>query len=497
MALRRSAWLIAGLVVLGAVTMNGVKQLSGPQYQATGRVLLSSTDLASGLAGIDSVYVDPSRRDSAETNIANSPPLYEYAAQQAGGRLGTGSELDASTTASANNNIVAFVSTSGDQEQAQAIANAVADAYPQWRADVSGKAIESAIIRLREQIQQSGANTELQDELRRLQLLKTLTTTNTLLVDPASRAVRTTPNPVRDTLLGATLGLLIALLVVGARELLDTRVRSEVDVEEILGTPVLATVHTLPKSLRDTVVGGTSTRFSDEYDLLAATIRQMFDGHDGPVHIAVTSALPGEGKTTTTANLASALARRGESVVLADFDLRNPRLGALFSIPKNVPGVTELLFGYAELDSALWNIPLNGDGAVTAGSLVAHGSRHVVSAHDHVGSLTVLPGGRSTARSASAASFARLPELLSEIDAGADFVVIDTPPALIVSGMTELGPTIDAAIVVARQGTVTRRQLRTLNQQTRSWRPKLIGAVLNDVPRQESELAYGSYYGRV
>ena len=156
------------------------------------------------------------------------------------------------------------------------------------------------------------------------------------------------------------IGLVIALLVVGARELFDTSVRSESDVEDVLEAPVLATIESLPRQLRVSVLGGDGGRFNDEYELLAANVAQIFDGHDGAVHLAVTSALNGEGKTTTAANLAAALARRGSRVVLADFDLRKPAVSEFMGIPRSAAGVNDFLSGSADLRSVLWRVEPNG-----------------------------------------------------------------------------------------------------------------------------------------
>jgi Mrp family chromosome partitioning ATPase len=108
------------------------------------------------------------------------------------------------------------------------------------------------------------------------------------------------------------------------------------------------------------------------------------------------------------------------------------------------------------------------------------------------GSLTVMPGG--VVRRESVPRFAKLPALLDSLPPGADFVVIDTPPALIVAGMAELAQSVDAVIVVVRHGVVHRRRLRALGRQARSWRARLLGAVLNDSPGDVGYLNY--YYGR-
>src|SRR4029453_19375377 len=94
----------------------------------------------------------------------------------------------------------------------------------------------------------------LDQQLQRLQVLKTLSSGDTLFVEPGGGAVKTTPKPVSDSLLGAALGLVVALLVVGGRELFDTTVRSESDVEDALEAPVLATIESMPRRLRTSVL---------------------------------------------------------------------------------------------------------------------------------------------------------------------------------------------------------------------------------------------------
>src|SRR5439155_1060342 len=86
-------------------------------------------------------------------------------------------------------------------------------------------------------------------------------------------ATKTSPAPVKDTLLGFSIGLVIALLVVALREAVDTTVRSESDIEELLSAPVLATVRTLPRRTRMVTYGRHEAAYSDAYPLLAACRR--------------------------------------------------------------------------------------------------------------------------------------------------------------------------------------------------------------------------------
>ena len=497
-ALRRSALLIVGVVLLGIVGYDVMRLAAGPEYLARARVVLSNSDLSSSVLGITPQYVDPSRQDQAEQNLVDSPELYSYAAARADGRVGTGPQLAAAVVATASNNVINFSAKTSNPERSELLVSAVASAYPSWRARVTGHAIDVAIVQVRDQISRFGKTPQLQSRLQQLQLFKNLIAGDTLFVENATSATKTAPKPLTDSIVGAAIGLVIALLIVGGRELFDTTVRSESDVEDALDAPVLASIESLPRRLRDSVLDSKGGRFNDEYELLAAKVAQIFDGHQGVVQLAVTSAVPGEGKTTTAANLAAALARRDANVLLADFDIRRPAVSQFMGIPRSAAGVNELLSNSIDVRSLLWRISPNGEeatgqnggGSGSAGAQPVPRRRKVAVGTE--GSLVVLPGGKAQ-RSAAAQPFVKLPSLLERLPAEVDYVVIDTPPALLVSGMAELAQSVDAVIVVVRHGMVHRRRLRALGRQARSWRARLIGAVLNDSPADDG---YLNYYGR-
>jgi Mrp family chromosome partitioning ATPase len=498
--LRRSVVLIVGVVIMSILAMNLIRQLGGAQYESHARVVLNSSDFSSAALGINPVYRDPARQDQAEQNLVDSPQLYVYAAARAGGQAGTASDLEANTTATVANNVVDFTSTTSDPDHSARIVNVVASAYPHWRAQVQGHSVDTAIAQVQQQIARVGQTAELTKQLQQLRILKTVSAADTLFVEQATGATKTTPKPLNDSILGGVIGLVIALLIVGGRELFDTTVRSEADVEDALEAPVLATIESIPRRLRAALLGQSGGRFNDEYQLLAANIAQVFDNHEGTVQLAVTSALPGEGKTTTATNLAAALSRRGAHVVLADFDLRKPAVSDLVGIPRGAAGVAELLTGAADLKSVLWRVQPNGEGWHVEGNgadLTTQRRRRPVPGapqdlQSSEGSLAVMPGGAT--RLETAPRFAHLPALLERLPPELDFIIVDTPPALLVAGMAELAQSVDAVIVVVRHGVVHRRRLRTLGRQARSWRARLLGAVLNDSPGDEGYLNY--YYGR-
>ena len=490
-ALRRSLPLIVALVVLGAVAMNLFTQLRGPQYEANARVLLTTSEVTALLTGTQPVFLDPDQVQDTAVALADSPVLYERVAAQTGGRLGTADELDDATSVNGDeDNVVAFSTTTSDEGRARQIVNAVSTEYLRWRSEIAGEQVQRAVTALRQRVAREPAGSaqrqELEDRLSELEVLASVPSPNAVLVQRATGATKTSPAPVRDTLLGAMIGLMLALLLVGIREALDTKIRSEEDIEELLDTPVLATVQSLPRRSRMVMFGRNEELYGDSYGLLAANLVQS-DGARRPRVIAVTSAIANEGKTTTAANLAVAMARRGANVVLADFDVRKPSVAEVFRIPTSAPGVAQLIAGQADVRDVLWDVSLNG-----LAPEVASFGRNGDTA-DAAGSLRVVPAGTQL-RSGSVAQSPQVPTVLEELGtlADADVIMLDTPPALVTVEMAELSRRVDAVILVVRQGRVSRRSLRALARQTKGWKAKITGAVLTDAPQEERH----SYYYR-
>jgi Mrp family chromosome partitioning ATPase len=491
-AIRRAIPVTIVLVVFGIVAMNAVKQLQGARYGASAKVALQTIDLGAMLTGIDPGFVDPERQVETALALARSPEVYRRAARRLPDADRTSSELSDMTAVggSDESDIITFTTTADSRRESIAVVNVVASAYVNWRADISASTIRTAIRRVQARLAAPGApRVTLQQDLERLRTLETLNSGGSTVIERPTKASQVSPSPVRDSMLGGAIGLVVALLLAAAREALNTRVRSEGDVEDVLGKPVLATIQTLPRRVGLVTVGRHETRFGDTYGLLAANLMQIRGDSGGKV-LAVTSAIAGEGKTTTASNLAVALALRGQNVLLADFDLRKPSLGMLFRIPADSPGVLQLVDGRAKRNDALWAVPLNG--ATPSGRAQAPGTwsengwgRSV----DEPGWLRIVPSGGHE-RGARIARSPRIPGLLTELGESADLVIIDTPPALATVEMAELAPHIDLVLVVVRHGRVTRRSLQTLSRQAEGWRAEIVGAVITDSPPESDEYYY-------
>lgn len=499
-AIRRALPLGLALIALGAIAMVALREYQGPRYEASADVLVSTDNTQYVLAGIDPPYVDPERVIQNAVAIAGSGELYTRAAARLGNSIGTGSDLSAATSVSSSRgtDVITFATAAKDSDKAIAIANAVARAYEGFRSDLKLRDIRQAIARLSNELPETAAAQRgpLREQIDRLELLATVNASDARVIEPATYAVQTNPRPVRDAVSGAAIGLVIALLIAGAREALNTRVRSDADVESLLDAPVLASIQTLPKRTKLVTLGGRhEPRFSDAYALLAANLGRLWRD-ESPVALAITSAVKGEGKTTTAANLAVAFARRGARVILADFDVRKPSLAPLFRIPGTAPGVVQLVTGKAQLKDTMWEVSLNGSGpgrvvAVPVGVAQAM-ERKVGGKNDGspsgAGSLRVIPSG-GTVRGVALAHSPQVNQLIERLKNEADIVLLDTPPALLTVEMAELARAVDLVLVVARQGHVTRRSLQALSRQASGWKAEVVGAVVTDTPAEDD------YYG--
>jgi polysaccharide biosynthesis transport protein len=496
-AIRRALPLTVVLLLLGAVAVNTKKQLDGAQYSTNARVVLSTSDLSAAVTGGDAEFIDPERAADTALALANSPQVYQRAAR-ALGKPGEGGSVRGATTVTGDKDrdILDFTVTTGDPDEAVRTANAVVNAYVAWRADLSSAAIRRAIRQIQARFETSprGNRTVLQEQLERLRVMETLNSGGATVVDRATRAPKISPNPTKDTMLGLALGFVIAVLLSAVREAMNTRVRSEADVEEALGKPVLASIQTLPKRANLVTVGRHMARFGDIYALLAANIMQIH-GQNRPLTLAVTSSIASEGKTTTAANLALAMAMRGQRVVLVDFDLRKPSVDRMFRIPPQSTGVIHLIDGTAELEATLWNVPLNGAVPQAQRESVELFSGNGGSAGEfsiegeQPGSLRVVPAG-GMERGARVARSPQVRELLAKLQQMADVVVLDTPPALATVEMAELSRNIDLVLVVVRHGQVSRRSIVALNRQSEGWQAEIAGAVMTGSPAEEDDYYY-------
>lgn len=323
--------------------------------------------------------------------------------------------------------------------------------------------------------------------------------TNITIVDPA----RPQANPVRPRpllyvelglLIGAFLGMGIAYLI----ESIDNRVSSLTEVEEITGFAVIGVIPEFEREQRER--RARLREKSESQQLMKASNGDLRDSsawvltHPNsiaaeafrslrtavflskaggvPKTILVTSCIPAEGKSTVSSNLAITIAQHGKKVVVIEADMRRPTMTHVLNLPDNAVnvGLSNVLAGTTSLDEAL----IRGVGVENLDVLVA-GPRPPLPS-ELLGSLN-------------------FDAMLDELRSRYDVVVIDSPPALLITDAVSLSPRADAIVWVVRAGSVTRPYLTRATQLIQRGRMDVIGFVLNRFDRQADPYGYGYGYG--
>ena len=190
-----------------------------------------------------------------------------------------------------------------------------------------------------------------------------LQTSNAYLVEPADAADQISPLPVRTGLLALTLSLILGVGLAFLYETLDTRVRSADEIATRLGLPQLARIpaprRKISKKNGLVTIEEPNSANAEAFRILRTNL-DFVDLDRQARMIMVTSAVEGEGKSTTAANLAVTLARSGRRVVLVDLDTRRPFLHEFFGLERE-DGLTRVALGYSELDVALKRVALSND----------------------------------------------------------------------------------------------------------------------------------------
>lgn len=341
---------------------------------------------------------------------------------------------------------------------------------------------EADLIRLQsELVQLRQVYDRLVESYENIRLAESQSTSNIVITEPATppeEPVR--PRSLRDTALGAILGLLLALGVVFLIEYLDNSIRSPEQIETALQLPVigLITRTNLPRTKGSTTPGVSAAAeliaireprspVTEAFRALRTNIQ--IAGIDRPIRtLLVTSAGPDEGKSVVAANLAVVMAQAGREVVLLDADLRRPRVAQLFS-QHDYAGLPATLLD----DSAQWPQTL----MPTA-----------------VDNLMTVPAGNPPPNPSELLGSRRMQEFLTVLGEHCTTIVIDSPPLLAVADALVLAPQMDGAVVVVQYGRTHLRAAQQAVSQLQQAGARVLGVVLNQVPIGRRGYGYGYGY---
>ena len=397
---------------------------------------------------------------------------------------------DVSASAVTGTNVIEVAVRSTDPKRAAAAADEYANAYITFKRkqavdDVLGAAtqVKDKITQLEGQLaalpadssQRDGLEQQItlfQQQLDQLQVGASLKTGGAQLVAQAQVPdTPVEPQPLRNTLLALAVGLVLGIAIAFLVDHFDDRIRSKEDFEEASpGVAVIGLVPPVPGWSEVTeehlaTVELSASPMAESYRSVRTAIQ--FLAIESPVKVLqITSPVPGEGKTTTAANLAVVFASTGTRTVLIDCDLRRPRLNRFFGLP-NEPGLTDVLLGRAQVEEVVRPVP-------------------------DIPGLWLLPAGVKASNPSELLATASFARLIESVELSSDFVIVDSPPLLPVTDGLVVASRVDATILIATTGQTTRRNIRRSMELCRQVDAPIVGAILNKVSEQE-QYAYSRY----
>jgi succinoglycan biosynthesis transport protein ExoP len=506
--------LIGALVVAAAVGGFVLSSLRPDQYTATAtmRVLDPNADkvFADG-----QLRVDPARDVETQLQLLRSDDLRADVDQA----LGEAARVidGVSVSAVGSTDLISISVTSQDPQVAADAANAFASIYVQERMEQVASGFTSRAEELRSKAADldtqiraidvelgAGDIAELEVEAKVDTRQSLMSQRNDLLtvatqqeVEAATRSgnvevaetasvptAPSSPDPVRDAVLAAGLALALGIGLAFLLDRLDDKVHTTEDVERIAGgVPVIGAIpvysaqgrrqRRISGSTRRTLVPLSSTA-AESYRALRSNLRFSAVGVKRTT-ILLTSSEGSEGKSTVAANLAVVLAESGLRVVLVSADLRKPTLSSFFGVPETELGLTSVLVGDASLVDSMRMVTL------------ASGR-----------SLYVLPAGPLPQNPAEVLGSQAMRDVLQTIErAGADFILVDSPPILPVADALALSQFSDGVLVLTVAGRTPNTHLLQTVDRLRQVNAEIIGIVMNGIPTKgRYARSYGGYtYG--
>lgn len=518
---RRRKWIILQAVVLVPIAAALYSASHSPVYGATASVLLSRTNLANSLTGIQdpSQFTQDTTLVQTQAQLARVPEIARRSIVALGDRSMTLQEFlgESSVSTSPNTDIIGFHFVSGDPLLAARAATEYAQQYTQYRRGLDTASLEGARREVSNRIDQlvsqgdsrTALYTTLVEREQQLRTMEALQTSNANVVQTAERARKIGPRPGHAALLGLFLGIMLGAALAFLRETLDTRVRNAQEIGARLVLPLLARIPEPPKRLRSedrlAMLDEPTGIHAEPFRVMRTNLEFATLGRDVK-SIMITSAVEQEGKSTTIANLAIALARGGQNVILVDLDLRRPYLEKFFDLHDR-PGITQVVLGRASLDEALVRVPImqakpsaqlrprydmsggaNGEEEGNGnGNGIGNGNGNGVH-----GRLLVLGSGPIPPDPGEFVASNGLAVVLAELRDSADIVLVDAPPVLHVGDAMVLSAKVDAMMLVTRMEKVRRPMLAEVHRVVDATPTPKLGFVITGA---EAEDGYGYGYG--
>ena len=431
-------WILILTIVLAGLATGGVfSYLSPVEYAASSTLYVSAQADASGTASAYQGSLLSEQRVKSYQVLATSSRVANNVATSGQSKL-TPSEIQKRVSVSAESDTVllTITVTGGSAEEATALGNAITDSFVQ---------LVSAL--------EQPANQALAPPVV------------VRVVQPAeATSSPVAPNTALNLAVGAFLGLFFGLGFAYLCEVSDTSIKSAAQVKDIAAVSVLGTIAAdsrglTPGSTLDSLSVSTREGFKQ-----LRTSLQYVDVDTQMKTFLISSGSPGEGKTSTSIFLSSALSQAGYRVLLVDADLRRPRVAENVQVDGAV-GLTTVLARRIDARAAIQKVSRFG--------------------------LSVLASGETPPNPSELLGSSRMKDCLDRFRLEYDIVLIDAPPVLAFTDAAALAAKVDGVVLVLAYGTTTRTSLAQSIENFSSVGARLAGVVLNKAP--VSKQSYGDY----
>jgi non-specific protein-tyrosine kinase len=318
--------------------------------------------------------------------------------------------------------------------------------------------------------QYQNSNYYLMQSYEQVKLAEAQSTSLVLQKDPAvPQRSPIQPQPVRSALLAAVVGLMIAAGIVFLIEFLDDSIRDPMEITRLWGLPVLGMIVSFNSSNGNALITAKQARSPVSEAFRSLRTNLQFASIDAPIKtLLITSPSPEDGKSTIVTNLANVIAQSGFRSVVVDADLRRPKIHRLLQLSNRMGLSDEFIRPQNSLNGSVQSTEFNNLYAMTSGSLPPNPS-------ELMGSDKML-------------------EILSVLKNEYDLVLLDTPPALVVTDANVLATRVDGVLLVIRPTVTKRAAVKHVIEQLRQVNANIVGVVFNDVNVRRSHYYYRGYY---
>jgi Mrp family chromosome partitioning ATPase/capsular polysaccharide biosynthesis protein len=446
-AVRRGRWLILTLAVSAALVAYLLSSLAPDRYTATATIVKRVT-----AASPESVDVESLSRELSTIGqlLVTTDVLSRAAKQVGGGETATRLSQSVKSKVDPEANLISVSATAGSPEKSARIANAVASTFVKEQADVTRQQYEAARQGLLQQLNtlrssDPGAQQQEQAIRQRLSDIGVAQAAAGIDLRIAQRAgvptSRTSPKPLRNSIIALFLGLFLGVLIALARDQLVPRVGGARELSRLLDLPMLAAIPYVRRRLgrgRGVLTG----MEYESYQTLGASIRFSLPAEEGPHIVLVTSGLHAEGKSTVTGRLGRALSQAGHRTLVISADLRWPTLHEIVGADEE-PGLTELLLEAGERGTGKAFERL-----VKAAIVPVESGRR--------GELDIMPSGTKPNDPARLLAGEGLDAVVSALR-GMDYtyILLDAPPLLGIADTRALARVCTSLLFVARLDRIT------------------------------------------